>query len=49
MTRFAKVLTDDQAQEAAAYFSSLTPKRWTRVVETETCQKPISRDPPPSV
>ena len=39
MTRFAKVLTDDEAQEAAAYFSSLTPKRWTRVVETETVPK----------
>ena len=39
MTRFAKVLTDDEAQAAAAYFSGLTPKRWTRVVETETVPK----------
>jgi cytochrome c553 len=36
MTRFAKDLTDEQVREATAYFAGLKPKRWTRVVETET-------------
>ncbi len=39
MTRFSKALTDDEAQAAAAYFSGLTPKRWTRVVEAEAVPK----------
>jgi cytochrome c553 len=36
MTRFAKDLTDDQIRDATAYFAGLKPKRWTRVVETDT-------------
>jgi cytochrome c553 len=39
MTRFAKVLTDAQVHDAVLYFSSLPPKRWTRVVETDTVPK----------
>jgi cytochrome c553 len=36
MTRFAKDLTDEQVRDATVYFAGLKPKRWTRVVETET-------------
>jgi cytochrome c553 len=39
MSRFSKDLTEEEAKEAAAYFSSLTPKRWTRVVEATTVPK----------
>ena len=39
MTRFAKELTEDQVRDAANYFSNLKPKRWTRVVETDTVPK----------
>jgi len=39
MVRFAKALSDDQVRDAAGYFSSLNPKRWTRVVETDTVPK----------
>jgi cytochrome c553 len=39
MTKFAKDLTDDQVKDAAGYFSSLKPKRWTRVVEATTVPK----------
>jgi cytochrome c553 len=36
MTRFAKEMTDDQVRDATGYFAGLKPKRWTRVVETDT-------------
>ncbi len=36
MTRFSKVLTDEQVHEASAYFSGLKMIKWTRVVETDT-------------
>jgi cytochrome c553 len=39
MTRFAKDLTDAQVHDAVVYFSSLQPKRWTRVVETDAVPK----------
>jgi cytochrome c553 len=39
MARFSKDLTDQEAKDAAEYFSSLTPKRWTRVVEATTVPK----------
>jgi cytochrome c553 len=39
MTRFAKDLTDQQVNDAAQYFASLKPKRWTRVVETDSVPK----------
>jgi len=39
MVRFAKALTDDQVHDAANYFASLKPKRWTRVVESDTVPK----------
>jgi hypothetical protein len=39
MVRFVKSLSDDEMRAAADYFSSLKPKRWTRVVETDTVPK----------
>ena len=36
MTKFSKELTDQEIREATAYFSSLKPKPWTKVVETDT-------------
>ena len=39
MTKFAKDLTPEEINDAASYFSSLKPKRWTRVVETDTVPK----------
>jgi cytochrome c553 len=39
MTKFAKDMTDEQVRDATEYFSKLTPKRWTRVVETDTVLK----------
>jgi cytochrome c553 len=36
MTKFSKVLTDQEIREATAYFASLKPKAWTKVVETDT-------------
>jgi cytochrome c553 len=39
MTRFSKELTEDQVRDAANYFSGLKPKRWTRVVESNTVPK----------
>jgi cytochrome c553 len=39
MTRFSKELTDEETHAAAAYFSALPMKRWTRVVEAGTVPK----------
>ena len=39
MIRFAKNLTDDEMKQAAAYFSSMKPFAWTKVVETATVPK----------
>lgn len=39
MTTMAKVITDDEVRAAAAYFSSLKPRPWIRVVETDTVPK----------
>ena len=36
MTKFSKDLTDQEIREATAYFASLKPKAWTKVVETAT-------------
>jgi cytochrome c553 len=39
MIRFAKAMTDDEIKQAAAYFSSIKPFAWTKVVETATVPK----------
>jgi cytochrome c553 len=39
MTKFAKDMTDEQVRDATEYFAKLTPKRWTKVVETDTVLK----------
>jgi cytochrome c553 len=39
MARIAKGLTDDQTQQAAAWFSTLTTHPWIRVVETANVPK----------
>jgi cytochrome c553 len=39
MTTMAKVITDDEVRAAAAYFASLKPRQWIRVVETDTVPK----------
>jgi cytochrome c553 len=39
MIRFAKNITDDEIKQAAAYFSSMKPIAWTKVVETATVPK----------
>src|SRR5262249_32408330 len=39
MANFAKGISDDELREAAAYFASLKPAKWTRVVESETVPK----------
>jgi cytochrome c553 len=36
MTNFAKAISDSDLKEAAAYFASLKPVRWTKVVETDS-------------
>jgi cytochrome c553 len=36
MVRIGKALNDDDAKAAAAYFSSIKPKPWIRVVESDT-------------
>jgi cytochrome c553 len=41
MVRIAKAVSPEDAQAAAAYFSSLTYKPWIRVVETDTV--PVTR------
>jgi cytochrome c553 len=39
MASIAKVITDDELQAAAAYFSSLKPKPWITVIETDVVPK----------
>jgi cytochrome c553 len=39
MTTIAKAISDDDARAAAAYFASLKPRSWIRVVETDTVPK----------
>jgi cytochrome c553 len=39
MIRFAKALTDEEIKQAAAYFSSIKPFAWTKVVEAATVPK----------
>jgi cytochrome c553 len=39
MTRFAKVMSDEDMHAAADYFSKLKMIRWTKVVETDTVPK----------
>lgn len=39
MTIIAKGMTEEEIRVAAAYFSTLPPQPWTRVVETETVPK----------
>lgn len=41
MVRIGKGLNDDEAKAAAAYFSSIKPKLWIRVVEADTV--PVTR------
>jgi cytochrome c553 len=36
MTNFAKAISESDLKEAADYFASLKPVRWTKVVETDT-------------
>lgn len=36
MSEIAKGMTAEEAKEAAAYFASLKPRHWIRVVETDT-------------
>jgi cytochrome c553 len=39
MTTIAKAITDDETRAAADYFASLKPRKWIRVVETDTVPK----------
>jgi cytochrome c553 len=39
MIRFATNMTDDEIKQAAAYFSSIKPVAWTKVVETDMVAK----------
>jgi cytochrome c553 len=39
MVTIAKGITDDEVKAAAAYFASLKPRPWIRVVETDTVPK----------
>ncbi len=39
MTTIGKAITDDETHAAAAYFASLKPRPWIRVVETDTVPK----------
>jgi cytochrome c553 len=39
MTTIAQHITDDEAGAAAAYFASLKPRKWIRVVETDVVPK----------
>jgi cytochrome c553 len=43
MVSFAKAMTEDEIQAAAAYFSSMTWTPWIRVVETNTVPKTRSQ------
>lgn len=39
MIAMAKTMSDDEIKAAAAYFASLKPRQWIRVVETDTVPK----------
>jgi cytochrome c553 len=39
MIRFAKALNDEEIKQVAAYFSSIKPVAWTKIVETDTVPK----------
>jgi cytochrome c553 len=39
MTKFSQAMTEDDVRAASGYFSVLTPKPWTQVVETDTVPK----------
>jgi cytochrome c553 len=39
MTKFAKIMTDDDVRAASDYFTGLKPVPWTQVVETDTVPK----------
>jgi cytochrome c553 len=39
MTKFSQAMTEDDVRAASGYFSTLTPKPWTKVVETGTVPK----------
>jgi len=39
MFNFAKAMTDEEIKDAAGYFSSIKPGKWTRVVESATVPK----------
>lgn len=44
MSDIAKGLTEEDAKEATAYFASLKPRRWIRVVETDTVPQTYMND-----
>jgi cytochrome c553 len=39
MTKFSKVMTDDEVRAASDYFASLKPVPWTHVIEADTVPK----------
>ena len=39
MVAMGKIITDDEVHEAAAYFASLKPRPWIRIVETDMVPK----------
>ena len=44
MSEIAKGMTEEDAKEATAYFASLPPQRWIRVVETDTVPQTYMND-----
>jgi cytochrome c553 len=44
MSEIAKGMTEEDVQEAAAYFSSQKPRQWIRVVETDTVPETYMND-----
>ena len=44
MSEIAKGMTEEDVQEAAVYFSSQKPRKWIRVVETETVPETYMND-----
>lgn len=44
MSEIAKGMTEEEAKEASAYFASLPPQRWIRVVETDTVPQTYMND-----
>jgi cytochrome c553 len=39
MTKFSKLITEDEVRAASEYFASLKPTPWTQVIETDTVPK----------